>query len=224
MIGRLQLRARTELGRGGAGVPVAGGLAVGGGQPRGLAGLGQTAVQFARGPAVDAQLTAGPWSQQPRGPALGHVRRAGGQHAGRDRRAEHRGSDEQVLGVGAQPVEQLAEQLLARRQRDHLGGRLGQLGGFGAGGGQPILAWTAAVTRPARSSKWRPVARSEVQVFPWPAGDRRSAARPAHARARRAGGARAGTARGSAAPERLSGPRWRNTNRSCCSRWCGWGI
>ena len=61
------------------------------------------------------------------------VRRAGGQHAGRDRRAEHRGADEQVLGADAEPVEQLAEQLLARRQRDHLGGRLGQLGGFGAG-------------------------------------------------------------------------------------------
>jgi len=80
---------------------------------------------------VDGQLAAGARGEQPGGLALGDVGRAGGQHAGCDRGAEHGRADEQVLGAVTEPLEQLAEQLLARGLRGELGGGLGQFGGFG---------------------------------------------------------------------------------------------
>ena len=130
----LEPSPRAEPGGGGGpGVPVSGGLAMGGGQPRGLARLGQAAVQFAGRPARHGQFTAGAWRQKPGSLAFGDVGRACGQDAGRDRRAEHGRADEQVLGPVAEPVEQLAKQLLPRDQGDDLGGGLGQLGRLGLG-------------------------------------------------------------------------------------------
>ena len=103
------------------------------------ADLTQAAVQLARGPAVHEQLTAGTGGQQACGLALGDVPRPASQDPGRDRRAEDGRADQQGPGPGAQPVKQLAEQLITHGQGDQLRGRPGELGGFGpVGGADPV--------------------------------------------------------------------------------------